>query len=94
MAVVIRNIIYSININTPLSIILKYLLNYLHNLIILKKKFNKIISFQKKIKNLKAKKKIIGFTKENITYSIPIYDSIIDLLNQLKCSINLLRHAI
>lgn len=78
MSTVIRNIIYSININTPLSIILKYLLNYFHNLIILKKKFNKIISFQKKIKNLKAKKKIIGFTKENITYSIPIYDSIIE----------------
>lgn len=77
MSTIVRNIIYSININTPLSIILKYLLNYFYNLIILKKKFNKIISFQKKIKNLKAKKKIIGFTKENITYSIPIYDSII-----------------
>jgi len=77
MSVIVRNIVYSININTPLCIILKYLLNYLYNLIILKKKFNKIISFQKKIENLKAKKKIAGFTKVNILYSIPIFDSII-----------------
>jgi hypothetical protein len=74
---VISNSIYALKINALFIILFYYLLFYLINTIKLKKNYNLIKKFEKKLETLKKKKKIIGFTKNNIKYSIPLIENIL-----------------
>jgi hypothetical protein len=77
MISVISNSIYALRIRTPLIIIINYLIFFLINSIRLKKNYKVIERFEKNLLNLINNKKIIGFTKNNIKYSIPIFNIIL-----------------
>ena len=75
---IISNSIYALKINAHFLIIFYYLLFYIINFIKLRKNYNLIKKFEKKLATLKKKKIIIGFTKNNIKYSIPLIESILE----------------
>jgi hypothetical protein len=77
MARVISNSIYALKINALFIILFYYLLFYLINTIKLKRNYDVINKFEKKLATLKKKRKIIGFTKNNIKYSIPLIEIIL-----------------